>query len=48
MKKTIKDMLFDPQVPNANIAKREQKVLMIAILLLAIVAFALHIHAQGM
>jgi hypothetical protein len=47
MKKQLKALLFDPQVPNGNLARREQVIIAALLVTAAVVMTAWHILHQG-
>lgn len=47
MKKTLKALLFDSQVPEGALARKEQIVIATAMVLFVLIVFAVHIYGQG-
>lgn len=45
MKKTIKDILFDAQIANAQTAKKEQLLVISMMMIFAVVLFVVHVYA---
>jgi hypothetical protein len=47
MNKKLKDLLLEPQIANADTAKREQLLIMTAVLVFILVVFALKVYGSG-